>query len=265
MVNRKPESRWTGSNSINLSNLCTFRPKALFPWGPWSDVIRSEPLFVLRSPNFYWLCKDLLSVANRRFGISLILMDVSQFNLNANCRNVPFHAIFMTGSDDLATGSDDLLGSLGFLWWLKSFLQYGRRAQMLFRFLRTLLGPLLHLWPVSQYLLSLFHFLELVFNLNRVIKVKDHPQKVQTGLQFLYSSDDPFEILNWASIMGSYEEFHVAVTDKDRKFYYAPFFWNPNDLWKFHFFLHIEAETKWPPFFRHFQMDFLEWKCMNFD
>ena len=76
---------------------------------------------------------------------------------------------------------------------------------MLFRFLRTLLGPLLHLWRVSQYLLSLFHFLELVFNLNRVIKVKDHPQKVQTthtftmgdpGLQFLYSSDDPFEILN---------------------------------------------------------------------
>ena len=29
---------------------------------------------------------------------------------------------------------------------------------------------------------------------------------------------------------------------------------------------HIEAETKWPPFSRrHFQMDFLEWKCMNFD
>ena len=30
--------------------------------------------------------------------------------------------------------------------------------------------------------------------------------------------------------------------------------------------LHIEAETKWPPFSRrHFQMDFLEWKYMNFD
>ena len=30
--------------------------------------------------------------------------------------------------------------------------------------------------------------------------------------------------------------------------------------------LHIEAETKWPPFSRrHFQMHFLEWKCMNFD
>ena len=29
---------------------------------------------------------------------------------------------------------------------------------------------------------------------------------------------------------------------------------------------HIEAETKWPPFSRrHFQMGFLEWKCMNFD
>ena len=29
---------------------------------------------------------------------------------------------------------------------------------------------------------------------------------------------------------------------------------------------HIEAETKWPPFSRqHFQMDFREWKCMNFD
>ena len=29
---------------------------------------------------------------------------------------------------------------------------------------------------------------------------------------------------------------------------------------------HIEAETKWTPFSRrHFQMDFLEWKCMNFD
>ena len=26
---------------------------------------------------------------------------------------------------------------------------------------------------------------------------------------------------------------------------------------------HIEAETKWPPFSRrHFQIDFLEWKCM---
>ena len=121
VVNRKPKSRWTGSNYINLSNLCTLRPKALFRWGPWSDVIRSEPFFVLRSPNFYWLCNDLLSVAYRRFGISLILMDVSQFNLNANYRNFPFHAIFRTGSDDLATGSDDLLGSLGFLWWLNSF------------------------------------------------------------------------------------------------------------------------------------------------
>ena len=30
--------------------------------------------------------------------------------------------------------------------------------------------------------------------------------------------------------------------------------------------LHIEAETKLTPFRRrHFQMDFLEWKCMNFD
>ena len=30
--------------------------------------------------------------------------------------------------------------------------------------------------------------------------------------------------------------------------------------------LHIEAETKWSPFFRrHFQMHFREWKCMNFD
>ena len=29
---------------------------------------------------------------------------------------------------------------------------------------------------------------------------------------------------------------------------------------------HIEAETEWPPFTRrHFQMHFLEWKCMNFD
>ena len=29
---------------------------------------------------------------------------------------------------------------------------------------------------------------------------------------------------------------------------------------------HIEAETRWPPFPRqHFQMDFLEWKCMNCD
>ena len=28
---------------------------------------------------------------------------------------------------------------------------------------------------------------------------------------------------------------------------------------------HIEAETKWQPFLRwHFQMLFLEWKCMNF-
>ena len=28
---------------------------------------------------------------------------------------------------------------------------------------------------------------------------------------------------------------------------------------------HIEAETKWTPFpRRHFQMHFLEWKCMNF-
>ena len=29
---------------------------------------------------------------------------------------------------------------------------------------------------------------------------------------------------------------------------------------------HIEAETKWPQFSRwHFQMHFLEWKCINFD
>ena len=29
---------------------------------------------------------------------------------------------------------------------------------------------------------------------------------------------------------------------------------------------HIEAETKWTPFSRrHFEMDFLEWKCMHFD
>ena len=28
---------------------------------------------------------------------------------------------------------------------------------------------------------------------------------------------------------------------------------------------HIEAETKWPPSSRrHFQMDFIEWKCINF-
>ena len=28
----------------------------------------------------------------------------------------------------------------------------------------------------------------------------------------------------------------------------------------------IGAETKWPPFSRqHFQMDFLEWKCLNSD
>ena len=32
------------------------------------------------------------------------------------------------------------------------------------------------------------------------------------------------------------------------------------------FYKHIEAETKWPPFSRrHFQMIFLEWKCMNLD
>ena len=38
--------------------------------------------------------------------------------------------------------------------------------------------------------------------------------------------------------------------------------WNKEEeiLW------HIEAETKWTPFSRrHFQMDILEWKCMNFD
>ena len=30
--------------------------------------------------------------------------------------------------------------------------------------------------------------------------------------------------------------------------------------------LHIEAETKWPTFSRrHFQMHFLEWKCISFD
>ena len=29
---------------------------------------------------------------------------------------------------------------------------------------------------------------------------------------------------------------------------------------------YIEAETKWPPFSKqHFQMYFLEWKCLNFD
>ena len=33
-----------------------------------------------------------------------------------------------------------------------------------------------------------------------------------------------------------------------------------------HIIQHIEAETKWPPFSRrHFQIDFLEWKHMNFD
>ena len=35
-----------------------------------------------------------------------------------------------------------------------------------------------------------------------------------------------------------------------------------NDMWIWH----MEAETKWTPFRRrHFQMDFLEWKCMNTD
>ena len=32
-----------------------------------------------------------------------------------------------------------------------------------------------------------------------------------------------------------------------------------------HFDQHIEVETKWPLFSRHFQMQSLEWKCMNFD
>ena len=30
-------------------------------------------------------------------------------------------------------------------------------------------------------------------------------------------------------------------------------------------FKHIEAETRWPAFSRHFHTHFLEWKCMNFD
>ena len=35
--------------------------------------------------------------------------------------------------------------------------------------------------------------------------------------------------------------------------------------WRSKCYQHIESETKWTPFSRrHFQMDFLEWKCMNF-
>ena len=38
-----------------------------------------------------------------------------------------------------------------------------------------------------------------------------------------------------------------------------------NRAWSFIIY-HIEAETKWPPFCRrHFQMHFLEWKCLNID
>ena len=37
-----------------------------------------------------------------------------------------------------------------------------------------------------------------------------------------------------------------------------------NELWNDA--SHIEARTKWLPYSRrHFQMDFLEWKCINFD
>ena len=44
------------------------------------------------------------------------LTDVLQFSLYAKCRSFLFHAFFRTGGDDLATRSDDLLGSIGFLW-----------------------------------------------------------------------------------------------------------------------------------------------------
>ena len=44
------------------------------------------------------------------------LMGVFQYNIDAKCRRSPFHAFFRTGSDDLATGSDDLLVSIGFIW-----------------------------------------------------------------------------------------------------------------------------------------------------
>ena len=44
------------------------------------------------------------------------------------------------------------------------------------------------------------------------------------------------------------------------------FLWTPHWPGRINFWYHIEAETKWPPFSRrHFQMHFLEWKCMNFD
>ena len=61
-------------------------------------------------------------------------MDVFQLNLYTNCRNSPIHAILGIGSDDLATGSDDLLGSIGFLWQKKLFLEKNGGVEMLFQF-----------------------------------------------------------------------------------------------------------------------------------
>ena len=43
-------------------------------------------------------------------------MGVFQCNVDATCRVSLFHAFFRTGSDDLTTGSDDLLVSIGFIW-----------------------------------------------------------------------------------------------------------------------------------------------------
>ena len=69
---------------------------------------------VSRSPNFFMLYND--------FSVLLIegleyVLDAFQFNFMTTVQITLFSRNFHDRFDDLAAGSDDLLGSIGFRWW----------------------------------------------------------------------------------------------------------------------------------------------------
>ena len=76
---------------------------------------------------------------------------------------IPFDTFFfgpelMTSQPEVTT----FWGRLGSFWWQKHFLEKKERAQMLFQFLMSSLGSMLHPWRILQNVFSLFHFYELL-------------------------------------------------------------------------------------------------------
>ena len=132
--------------------------------GQWCDVGRSQRC-IFNGLQISRCCATIFTVLLME-GLEY-LMDVFQFNLYANCRNSHFHAFFQTGSDDLATGSDDLLGSIGFSRGQKPFLENGGGAQMLLRSPKGIIGVFLAFMVCfTTYVFSLCHCYGLVVNIN---------------------------------------------------------------------------------------------------